>query len=80
MILNKGGQCPAELVAAQKLNADDHHPVYGVVTDGKLWELGKLQTDFFLKYTEGYIVDRLAGLFGGIAYRFDAATHGQDLA
>ena len=74
------GQCLAELVAAQKLNGDDQFPVYGIVTDGKLWEFGKLRTDLFLKHTEGYIVDHLAELFGVLHIVFEAATHGQDLA
>ena len=32
------GQCLAELVAAQKINADADLQVYGIVTDGDLWQ------------------------------------------
>ena len=72
-------QCLAELVAAQKLNADAQRPVYGIVTDGKLWEFGKLRADRFIKNTEGYTVDHLPVLFGVLHEVFQAATTGQDL-
>ena len=41
------GQCLAELVAAQKINGDTGLSVHGIVTDGKLWEFGKLTEDLF---------------------------------
>ena len=37
------GQCLAGLVAAQKINDDNAIPVYGIVTDGALWEFGKIR-------------------------------------
>lgn len=58
------GQCLAELVAAQKLNQDAHIPVHGIVTDGKLWEFGKLLEKIFVKNIEGYTVDHLPTLLG----------------
>lgn len=66
------GQCLAELVAAQKINADAAHAVYGIVTDGKLWEFGKLQGDTFTKNIEGVTVDQLARLFGALHFIFEA--------
>ena len=36
------GQCLAELVASQKINDDATFPVYGIVTDGNLWQFGRL--------------------------------------
>jgi hypothetical protein len=66
------GQCLAELVAAQKINADAAHAVYGIVTDGKLWEFGKLHGDTFTKNIEGVTVDQLARLFGALNFIFEA--------
>ncbi|MEM9216094.1 MAG: hypothetical protein AAGD25_17330 [Cyanobacteria bacterium P01_F01_bin.150] len=43
------GQCLAELIASQKLNKADDFPVYGIVTDGALWQFGKLVSDQFTK-------------------------------
>ncbi|MGH9841339.1 MAG: hypothetical protein ACREEM_21505, partial [Blastocatellia bacterium] len=68
------GQCLAELIAAQKLNGDARLVVYGIVTDGKLWEFGKLREEVFTKNTESYTVDHLARLFGALNYIFQAAS------
>ncbi|MBI1924363.1 hypothetical protein HYR99_08945 [Candidatus Poribacteria bacterium] len=64
------GQCLAELVAAQKINGDSNFPIHGIVTDGKLWEFGKLIEGTFVKNSEGYLVDNLAKLFGGLHFIF----------
>ena len=55
-------QCLAELIAAQKLNGESHRPVHGIVTDGKLWEFGKLIEGTFIKNVESYTVDHLPRL------------------
>ena len=68
------GQCLAELVAAQKINQDETFTVYGIVTDGKLWEFGKLRSLTFVKNSESYTVDHLARLFGGLNFIFQAAS------
>jgi hypothetical protein len=52
------GQCLAELVAAQKINDDAARPVYGLVTDGNLWQFGKLAQDVFIRNTENFTVDK----------------------
>jgi len=66
------GQCLAELIAAQRINGDASFAVYGIVTDGKLWEFGKLQENLFTKNIEGFTVDNLARLFGVLNYIFQA--------
>ncbi|MDI6791538.1 MAG: hypothetical protein QME81_01545 [bacterium] len=68
------GQCLAELVAAQKMNKAPSLPVYGIVTDGKLWEFGKLLEANFIKHKEGYTVDHLATLFGVLHVIFQEVT------
>lgn len=73
------GQCAAELVAAQRLNADSGRPVYGIVSDGKLWEFGRLRETSFIKESEGFTVDHIGLLFGVLEMLFHAATEGQDL-
>jgi len=60
------GQCLAELVAAQKINEDPTFPVYGIVTDGNLWQFGRLLLDTFTKNTSNYTIDNLARLFGAL--------------
>jgi hypothetical protein len=67
------GQCLAELVAADYLN---HHQraVYGIVSDGKLWEFGRLQDNIFTKNINSYTITSLNELFYGVNHLFSLAT------
>ncbi|MEM6255734.1 MAG: hypothetical protein AAF821_22715 [Cyanobacteria bacterium P01_D01_bin.156] len=60
------GQCLAELVASQKINDDATFPVYGIVTDGNLWQFARLVLDTFTRSTDNYTIDNLARLFGAL--------------
>lgn len=60
------GQCLAELVAAQKINADSDIPVYGIVSDGTFWQFGYLIGDAFTRNKTSFSVDDLPALFGAI--------------
>ena len=71
------GQCLAELVAAQKLNDEPGRVVYGIVTDGKRWEIGKLLHNQFIQNAPGYTVEQLSLLFGALQTIFEAATAGK---
>ena len=62
------GQCLAELVAVQKINNDDLKPVYGIVTDGTLWQFGKLVEDQFTLSETALTVNELKKVFGAIGY------------
>jgi len=62
------GQCLAELVASQKLNENPKLTVYGIVTDGNLWQFGRLVTDLFTKNTENFTIDKLPRLYGALEY------------
>jgi hypothetical protein len=65
------GQCLAELIAAQKINKDELHPVYGIVTDGNLWQFGKLEKDVFVKNIENYTIDKLSLVYGALNYMME---------
>lgn len=64
------GQCLAELIASQKINNDDNMPIYGIVTDGKLWEFGKLTKNVFIKNIDIFTVNELSKLFGALNFVF----------
>ena len=68
------GQCLAELVAAQKINADSESPVYGIVSDGILWQFGCLLGDTFTRNRTSFNVDDLSMLFHAIHTVFKAAS------
>lgn len=62
------GQCLAELIAAQKMNQTEEKPVYGIVTDGELWQMGRLVGDVFTKEKTRIAITDLDKLFGAIAF------------
>jgi len=67
-------QCLAELIAAQKLNNDSQTPVFGVVTDGKYWEFGKLIEQVFYKNKSSFVLDDLPELFAALNYLLNLAS------
>ncbi|MDM8547604.1 hypothetical protein QUF61_14025 [Candidatus Venteria ishoeyi] len=67
------GQCLAELLASQKINQDNQCPVYGIVTDGNLWQFGRLIVDIFTKNTENYTIDNIPKLYGALEFLVNLA-------
>ena len=68
------GQCLAELVAAQKINANADVPVHGIVSDGRSWEFGHLIGDAFTQNRTSFSVEDMPSLFGAINSVFKAAS------
>ena len=66
------GQCLAELIAAQKINDDANFPVYGIVTDGTLWQFGRLIGDTFTQNRSDFVLANLPTLFGAVDSVFKA--------
>jgi hypothetical protein len=64
------GQCLAEMVACQKINEDTALPIYGIVTDGNLWQFGQLVENTFIKELESFTIDKLNDLYGALEYIF----------
>jgi len=56
------------LVAAQKINQADKRAVYGIVTDGNLWQFACLKADLFTKNEENYTLDNMQRLYGALEY------------
>ncbi len=69
------GQCLSELVAAQKINDDPDFPIYGIVTDGTLWEFGRLVSDTFTRNRTNFTLANLPVLFGAVNSVFKATTN-----
>ena len=66
------GQCLAELIAAQKIKGDPDTPVCGIVTDGTLWQFGRLDGDAFIQNRTNFTLDNLPVLFGAVNSVFKA--------
>lgn len=60
-------QCLAEMITAQKLNANDLI-IYGIVTDGQVWQFGKLERDIYTENEKLFTLDDLAELLGALDY------------
>jgi hypothetical protein len=60
------GQCLAEMVAVQKLNSELHQPVFGIVSNGKVWEFGRLVANQFAKNIKVYTIYDLNCLMNAI--------------
>ncbi len=67
------GQCLAELIAAAHMNADKT-PVFGIVTDGKLWEFAQFGNNTLTKQVDSYTVSDLPRLLGILQSIFDQAV------
>lgn len=73
------GQCLAELIASDRLNQQSR-PVYGIVTDGKLWEFGRLEHQVFTKNLASYTITDLDPLFCILNSVFYLATQNLTLS
>ncbi|MEB3340773.1 hypothetical protein [Okeania sp.] len=60
------GQCLAELIASQKINDNFPRAVYGIVTDGNLWQFGKLVAETFIKDSGNFTIDNLPRVYGAL--------------
>jgi hypothetical protein len=64
------GQCLAEMVAVQRLNNDAEQTVFGIVSNGAIWQFGKLILDNFTQNKIFYTIQELERLFAAINYVF----------
>lgn len=63
-------QCLAEMVAAQKLNSELKVTIFGIVSNGKGWEFGKLEDRTFTQDRGLYNIRDLDRLFAAVNYVF----------
>lgn len=63
-------QCLAEMIAAQKLKEKPEQEVFGIVSNGEVWQFGKLKANIFTKNKDSYLINDLNRLFAAINYIF----------
>ncbi|MBD2775421.1 hypothetical protein [Iningainema tapete] len=63
-------QCLAEMIAAQRLNAELPITIYGIVSNGDRWQFGKLEAEVFTKDNAPYTIYELDKLFAAVNYVF----------
>lgn len=60
------GQCLAEMIGIQKLNQNPQQTVFGIVTNGQLWQFAKLVDHNFTQELSAYTISDLAPLIGAL--------------
>lgn len=63
-------QCIAEMVAAQRLNEKPEQEVFGIVSNGGVWQFGKLKFNAFTQNKTFYTIQEMDRLFAAINYIF----------
>jgi len=63
-------QCLAEMIAAQRLNDDLQVTIFGIVSNGKVWEFGKLENQNFMHNQAFYTIQEIDRLFALVNYVF----------
>jgi hypothetical protein len=64
------GQCLAQLIAVQKINNEPEKNIFGIVSNGAIWQFGKLNLDTFTQNKIFYTIQELERLFAAINYIF----------
>lgn len=63
-------QCLAEMVAAQRLNEQLEQEIFGIVSNGGVWQFGKLKQNIFTLNKTSFLIDDLDKLFAVVNYVF----------
>jgi hypothetical protein len=65
------GQCIAEMIAAQRLNAELDLTVFGITSNGDRWQIGKLEQNVFTRNTTFYSIQEIDKLGAAVNYVFN---------
>ena len=66
----KDGQCLAEMLAVQLLNNEPEQTIFGSVSNGVMWQFGKLKLEMFTQNKIFYTIQDLERLFAAVNYVF----------
>lgn len=56
-------QCALEMIAIQKINNDGQLGIYGIVSNGEVWEMAMLKNQQFIFYNKRFVIEELEALF-----------------
>lgn len=74
------GQCLTALLAARTLNQNDQMILYGMVSNGDVWQFGKLQNQTFSRDPRSLTIADLPDLFAALHYVFEQVKEQAALA
>ncbi len=72
------GQCMLEMLALRRLNHQPALPVYGIVSNGRSWEIGYLLADVFTLYNKTLFLENLDELMSGLMTIFESCIKNLD--
>jgi hypothetical protein len=64
------GQCLAEMLAVQRINNEPKNTIFGIVSNGAVWQFGKLTLDIFTQSKTFYTIQDIERLFAAVNYVF----------
>ncbi|MEY4934825.1 MAG: hypothetical protein RIS64_1184 [Bacteroidota bacterium] len=64
-------QCALEMLAVQKVNQTPELPVFGMVTNGEVWQFAQLKDSLFTEFSEIFILRNLNELFSVLTTIFE---------
>ncbi len=64
------GQCLAEMIAVQRLNDEPNQHIFGIVSNGVVWQFGRFVSDIFTQNKTFYTIQDLEKLFAAVNYVF----------
>ena len=62
------------MVAIQKINEQSETSIFEIVSNGQLWQFGKLKSNLFNKNNKAYTIYNLDNLLGAINYIFSQCS------
>jgi hypothetical protein len=64
-------QCALEMYAIQKINNDDNFSIFGIVSNGKDWEIGVLKGNTFIQFRDRYDIKEIDNLLSSVSSIFE---------
>ncbi|WP_287358024.1 hypothetical protein [Moorena sp. SIO3B2] len=58
------------MVAIQKLNDQSEQTIFGIVSNGQVWQFGKLKGNLYTREINNYTISDLERLYSAINYVF----------
>jgi hypothetical protein len=67
------GHCLAAMITAQTINGNEQMILQGSVSNGEVWQFGKLQARQFIRDPRPFTISDLSDLFAALHYVFERA-------
>jgi hypothetical protein len=59
-------QCSLDMIKIKQINKNDDMNIYGIVSNGEIWEIAKLEQQRFVMYKNRFFIEELESLFNAL--------------